>query len=321
MYAPLFTLGTIADVSLLLGGIVLLYVGAELLVDSASSLALGVGIAPVTIGVTIIAFATTAPELFVSLIGAVSVSGDIGLGNIVGSNIANIGLVLGASALVQPLAVNRDLLWRHGSFMLAAVVLLVVLGSDGTLATADGVLLLVVLGVFTVYILRHTRRAGDAAAVRDEVGDDGTADARTVGTFVLAVAVLLAGSRLLIMGSIELLRGFGFSDLFIGLTVVAFGTSLPELATSMVSSARDEADLSISNVIGSNIYNILAVIGVLALVVPVNVPVTTRTFEFPFLVAFTVAAMALMAHHHRISRFNGLLLVGGYGVFVFFLFP
>ncbi|WP_435152760.1 calcium/sodium antiporter [Haladaptatus sp. DFWS20] len=321
MYSPQFTLGLSTDLLLLLGGIVFLYVGAELLVDSASSLALGVGIAPVTIGVTIIAFATTAPELFVSLIGAVSVSGDIGLSNIVGSNIANIGLVLGASALVQPLAVNRDLLWRHGSFMLAAVVLLVVLGSDGSLATADGALLLVVLGVFTVYILCHTRHDGNASAVTDELGDDGTINARTVGMFVLSVAVLLAGSRLLIMGSVSLLRGFGFSDLFIGLTVVAFGTSLPELATLMVSSARNEADLSISNVIGSNIYNILAVIGVLALVVPVNVPVTTQTFEFPFLVAFTVAAMALMAHRHHVSRFNGLLLVGGYGVFVFFLFP
>ncbi|GAA0244337.1 calcium/sodium antiporter [Haladaptatus pallidirubidus] len=321
MYAPQFTQGMSADLLLLLGGIVLLYFGAELLVDSASSLALGVGIAPVTIGVTIIAFATTAPELFVSLIGAVSVSGDIGLGNIVGSNIANIGLVLGASALVQPLAVNRDLLWRHGSFMLAAVVMLVVLGSDGTLGATDGALLLAVLGIFTVYILRHTRRGGDEGAITDEVGDDGTANARTVGMFVLSVGVLLAGSRLLITGSVELLRGFGFTDLFIGLTVVAFGTSLPELATSMVSSARDEADLSISNVIGSNIYNILAVIGVLALVVPVNVPVATQTFEFPFLVAFTVGAMALMAHRHRVSRFNGLLLVAGYGAFVFLLFP
>ncbi len=321
MFTPQLTLGMSSDLLLLLGGIALLYFGAELLVDSASSLALGFGIAPVTIGVTIIAFATTAPELFVSLIGAVSVSGDIGLGNIIGSNIANIGLVLGASALVQPLAVDRDLLWRHGTFMLAAVVLLVVLGSDGTLGTVDGSLLLVVLGVFTVYILRHTRHGGDASAVTDEVRDDGTVNVRTVGTFALSVAVLLAGSRLLIMGSVELLRGFGFSDLFIGLTIIAFGTSLPELATSMVSSARDEADLSISNVIGSNIYNILAVIGVLALIVPVNVPVTTQTFEFPFLVAFTVAAMALMAHHHRVSRFNGLMLVCGYGVFVFFLFP
>ncbi|WP_458206162.1 calcium/sodium antiporter [Haladaptatus sp. NG-SE-30] len=322
MGTPLLTWLFSTETLYLLLGIILLHVGAEILVKSASSLALGFGIAPVTIGVTIIAFATTAPGLFVSVIGAITVSESIGLGNIVGSNIANIGLVLGAAALVQPMSVNRDLLRRHGSFMLVAVVLLVALGSDGTLGSQDGALLLAVLALFTVYILRYVKKVDDDGLVTEEVEDtEGATDARNVGLFILGGLVLLGGSRFLIEGSVDLLRQFGFTDLFIGLTVVAFGTSLPELAASVVGAVRGEADFSIGNVIGSNIYNILAVIGVLAIIVPVNVSASTRAFEFPFLVAFTVVAMGIMAHQHRLSRFNGAFLIVGYAIFVFFLFP
>lgn len=311
------------DTLYLLGGILLLYLGAELLVDSASSLAIGYGVAPATVGVTVVAFSTTAPELFVSFVGGLGVSGDIGLGNIIGSNIANIGLVLGASALVQPLPVDSKVLWRHGPFMLAAAVLLVVLGSDGTLGPADGAGMLALLAVFTGYLL-YKSRAEEEDVVPEEMAVEetsGSVSARQVAVLVGAGACLLGGSVGLVQGGTGLLRAFGFDDLFIGITIIAFGTSLPELATSLVSSFRDEAEFSIGNVVGSNIYNVLAVIGLLAVVNPLSVGANVQAFHFPVMIAFTVGAMALMAYGRRISRWSGVALVGAYGGFVYLLFP
>ncbi|UPV73097.1 calcium/sodium antiporter [Halorussus limi] len=323
---PLQTLAGLfvsVDTIYLLGGILLLYLGAELLVDSASSLAIGYGIAPATVGVTVVAFSTTAPELFVSIVGGIGISSDIGLGNIIGSNIANLGLVLGASALVQPLSVDSKLLWRHGPFMLAAAVLLVVLGSDGTLGQFDGAGMLALLAVFTGYMVYQSRSADDEV-LPDEMqveADSESVSARQVAMLVGAGVCLLGGSVGLVQGGTGLLRSFGFDDLFIGITIIAFGTSLPELATSLVSSLRDEAEFSIGNVVGSNIYNVLAVIGLLALVHPLSVNASVQTFHFPVMIAFTVGAMALMAFGRHISRPSGVALVGAYGGFVYLLLP
>ena len=324
MSVPLSLTSTLVSVDglILLVGVVLLYFGAELLVTSASKLALGFGIKAATIGVTIVAFATTAPELFVSLFGGLTVSDDIGLGNIVGSNIANIGLVLGASALVKPLSVDRDLLVRHGPFMLAAAVLLVLLGLDGELATLDGVLMLGLLAVFTGYAIRDSRGSDDPVTDEVDLAElDDAVTARDVATLLGALGLLLLGAHGLIEGSVNILAKFGFSDLFIGLTVVAFGTSLPEFATSVIGAARDEAEFSIGNVVGSNIYNVLAVIGLLAVLVPIDVSVRTRSLHFPVMIAFTVGAMAIMAHRDRVTRPNGVLLIGGYLGFVYVLLP
>ncbi|MFC4548929.1 MULTISPECIES: calcium/sodium antiporter [Halorussus] len=312
-----------AETLYLVGGILLLYLGAELLVDSASSLALGYGIAPATVGVTIVAFSTTSPELFVSVIGGIGISDDIGLGNIIGSNIANIGLVLGASALVQPMGVDSKLLWRHGPFMLVAAVLLVLLGSDGTLGPFDGAALLVTLAVFTGYML-YESRADDGDVIPDEMqldDDSGSAGFREFAVLAGAGVCLLGGSIGLVQGGTGLLRSFGFGDLFIAITIIAFGTSLPELATSVLSALRDEAEFSVGNVIGSNIYNVLAVVGLLAVVNPLTVTASVQTFHFPVMVAFTVGAMALMAYKRSISRWSGVALVGGYAGFVYLLFP
>ena len=311
------------DTLYLLGGILLLYLGAELLVNSASSLAIGHGIAPATVGVTIVAFSTTAPELFVSVVGGIGISDDIGLGNIIGSNIANIGLVLGASALVQPMAVNSKLLWRHGPFMLGAAVLLVFLGRDGTLSSLDGATMLLLLAVFTGYML-YESRSGTDSVVPDEIAvedDDGSTNVRQIALLVGAGVCLLGGSIGLVQGGTGLLRSLGFADLFIAVTVIAFGTSLPELATSVVSAVRDEADFSVGNVIGSNIYNVLAVVGLLAVLNPLTVKSSVQTFHFPIMIAFTVGVVGLMAYSRHISRWSGIALVGGYFGFIYLLFP
>ncbi|PSP55869.1 cation transporter [Halobacteriales archaeon QS_1_67_19] len=312
--------GMLLNLGLLLAGILFLYLGAELLVDGASTLAVGVGITPATVGITVVAFATTTPELFVSMVGGIGISDDIGLGNILGSNIANIGLVLGASALVQPLDVDSAVLRKHGPFMFVAALLLVGLGMDGHISALDGALMLLLLATFTGYLIYDSRGAEDVAITEDVELEDESSTLRDTALLIGGGVLLLVGSMGLLEGSTNLLRAYGVSNLVIGLTVVAFGTSLPELATSVVSSVRGEAEFSIGNVIGSNIYNVLAVIGLLAVVNPLQVKPGVESFHFPILIGFTVGALALMAANRRISRLNGVALLGGYSVFVYLLF-
>ena len=310
----------LVELLLIAGGVVLLYAGAELLVAGASDLAIAVGLKASTVGVTVVAFATTAPELFVSLLGAVTVSTDIGLGAIVGSNIANIGLVLGLSALIRPLDVSDTVFRRHVPFMVIAALLLVGLGWDGRIGLFDGAVLLASLAAFTAAVLRNVQQ--NQSAITDEQRDEmPDARARDVAMVVGGIVALVLGSRWLIDGGESLLSAAGFSDIFIGLTVLALGTSLPELAASLVAAVRGEAEFSVGNVVGSNIYNILAVIGIIAVIRPIGVGAGVRGFEFPALIAFTGLLVGLMYRRNRISRVDGAILVAGYGVFAYFLFP
>jgi cation:H+ antiporter len=313
----------LVDSAILLAGIVLLYLGAELLVSAASALALSHGVTAATVGVTVVAFATTAPELFVSSIGGLTADDSIALGNIVGSNITNIGLVLGAAAFLRPMEVDKDLLYQHGPFMLAAAVALVALSLDGRLAAFDGAVLLAMLTAFTGYLYYQSQTSEDVKLPEDVEMDEQNTNVSTRDYVALvgAIALLLAGSRSLIIGGRGVLSAWGFSDLFIGLTIIAFGTSVPELATSVVSALRDEADFSIGNVVGSNIYNVLAVIGIVSFIVPITVQQSTVTFELPVMLGFTVGALALMALGDRITRTEGVVLIGGYVGFLYFLLP
>ncbi len=303
---------------LLAVGIVALYAGAELLVAGAGRLALGLGLRAATVGVTVIAFATTAPELFVAIIGTIDASPDIGFGTIVGSNIANIGLVLGVAALIRPLKVTPTVMKRHVPFMLLTALLLVVLALDGTIGRFEGAIFLLVLAGFTGYLLYYINT--DPASISEPGAGKGI-NARDVALVVGGLVALLIGSRWLIDGGRGLLSAMGFSDLFIGLTVLAVGTSLPEFAASVVGAIRGEASFSVGNVVGSNIYNILAVLGILGLFVPISVSPSTLRFELPALVVFTFVVVGLMARGRRLSRLDGAILVIGYGTFVYLLFP
>jgi cation:H+ antiporter len=313
----------LVDGTTLVVGIVLLYLGAELLVSAASALALAHGLRAATVGVTVVAFATTAPELFVSSVGGLTASDSIALGNIVGSNIANIGLVLGTAAFLRPMTVDRDILYQHGPFMLAAAVALVVLSLDGQLATFDGMLLLALLTTFTGYLYYQSTKNEDVKLPEDVEMDEEntTAGVREYLTLAGGILLLLVGSRSLILGGRGVLTAWGFSDLFIGLTIIAFGTSVPELATSVVSALRDEADFSIGNVVGSNIYNVLAVIGIVALLVPIAVDAETISYELPAMLTFTFVALGIMGLGDRVTRFEGVGLLAGYFGFVYFLLP
>ena len=310
----------VTELALLLAGVALLYAGAELLVAGARDLALAVGLKAATVGVTVVAFATTAPELFVAVLGGLTVSTDIGLGAILGSNVANIGLVLGAAALIRPLDVSEAALRRDVPFMLLAAALLVGFGWNGQIGSVEGGVLLATLVGFTLVVLRRVRRTQSTitASERDGMPD---ATVREVAAVVGGLVALVAGSNWLIAGGRSLLAAAGFSDLFVGLTVLAVGTSLPEFAASVVAAARDEGTFSVGNVLGSNIYNVLAVIGILAVLSPIDVGTGVSAFEIPALLAFTLVAAGMMVRGGQITRLDGGILLGAYGAFVYLLVP
>jgi len=305
----------LVDAVFLVAGIVLLGGGAEALVRGASRLALGFGLRAATVGVTVIAFATTAPELFVALLGAVTVSTDVGLGTIVGSNLSNLGLVLGVAALIRPLEVSETVLRWHVPFTVGAALLLVAVGADGAVSPVDGGILLAALAGFTLVVFRRIRltQASLAPDALDDAPDPGLQEVALVGGGLFA---LLAGSRWLINGGRGLLAAAGVPDLVIGLTVLALGTSLPELAASVVAALRSEASFSVGNVVGSNVYNVLAVIGVLPFVSPVSVSTGVRRFEFPALVVVTLLSVGLMWRGGRLSRVDGAVLLAAYAAFI-----
>ncbi|ELY60422.1 CaCA family Na+/Ca+ antiporter [Natronococcus amylolyticus DSM 10524] len=305
---------------LLLGaGIVALYAGAELLVAGAGRLALGIGLRAATVGVTVIAFATTAPELFVATIGALDVSTDIGLGAVVGSNIANVGLVLGIAALIRPLSVSETVMKRHVPFMVFAALLLVAFGANGRIGRLEGAIFLLVLAGFTAYLLYYINADPMPTEEKPEASDGVSfRDLALVGGGLLALVV---GSRWLVAGGTDLLLELGFSELFVGLTVLALGTSLPELAASAVGAVRGETGFAIGNVVGSNIYNVLAVLGIVALITPIEIASSTLRFELPILVGFTVVLVAMMGYGRRLSRLDGAVLLAGYAGFLYLLVP
>ena len=313
--------GTPLDLLLLVGGIIALYGGAELLVAGAGRLALGIGLRAATVGVTVIAFATTAPELFVSAIGAVRVSSDIGLGTIVGSNIANIGLVLGVATLIKPLQISDQVIRRHVPVMVLAALLLVALGANGRLGRLEGILLLVVLAGFTAMILHYANAESAPMVDEPDAAAASGVSARDGALVIGGLIVLVIGSRWLVAGGTGLLSALGVSDLVIGLTVLALGTSLPELAASVVGAIRGHESFAVGNVVGSNIYNILAVLGIVALITPIEIEPATLRFELPIMVAFTVLLVGLMGYRRQLTRLDGMILVGSYVGFIALLVP
>lgn len=306
------------DTVLLAVGVFLLWKGAELLVSGAGRIAVGFGLRRATVGVTVVALGTTAPELLVSTLGALTATTDIGLGTVVGSNIANIGLVIGLAALFRPMGVSESSFKYHTPFLVLATVLLVGLGWDGEVSRLDGVIMLTVLAGFTYYLIRRVRTgvAFDEASDRDE-----ETTPRDWAAVVGGLVLLFVGSRWMVMGGRGILSSLGFSDIFIGLTVLAIGTSLPELAASLLAAVREQAGFSVGNVVGSNIYNILAVVGVLAVLTPVEVSGGVLSFEFPVLVLFTAVFVAAMWWRRRLTRLDGAALLLGYILFVYLLIP
>lgn len=303
----------------ILAGFLILLIGAEFLVRGAVGLAQRLGISKLVIGLTAVAFGTSAPELVVSVTAALQGSAEIAVGNVVGSNICNILLVLGLAAAIQPITCTTPWLVRDGVSVLAATILMIAIGWTGSYVAGHGTLFLGLLTLFLYYCYRTERRAPAAkthASEVDEVENVPRTVTKAALVLVAGIAGVIGGSEMLVHGAIELARLVGVSESVIGLTLIAFGTSLPELATVLVASWRNQDDIAAGNVLGSNLFNILAVLGAASITAPVPVPEAMLTFDFWVMLGATLILIPYMISGRPISRPVGMLFVLVYLGFV-----
>ncbi|ASC73438.1 Putative antiporter CaxA [Halomicronema hongdechloris C2206] len=311
---------TIYAILALLSGGLLLLLGAECLVRGAARLAILIGLSPLVIGLTIVAYGTSAPELAVSIQAALANQGDIALGNVLGSNIFNVLMILGLSAVAMPLTVAQQLIRLDVPILIGVSGLLLLFALDGTLHASDGVILLGGSIVYTLFLVVQSRGEQDCQVQAEyaEAYGRGKPSLRAWVINPLLVVIggsfLVVGSRLLVRGAVAIAQGLGLSELVIGLTIIAAGTSLPELATSVVASLRGERDIAVGNVIGSNIFNILSVLGAAAVFSWDGIPVAASAlrFDLPIVVVVAVACLPIFATGNVISRWEGLLFLGYY---------
>ncbi len=313
-----------------LAGFVLLVGGAELLVRGASGLARAVGISPLVVGLTVVAFGTSAPEVAVSVGASLSGTGDIAFGNVVGSNIANVLLVLGLSASLAPLTVAGALVRREVPLMILSSLLVAVLALDGAIGRGEGVLLLALLALWTGWTVRASRaevRGVDAAVAAAGICAEPAprrSGRELAGNVLLATAgfgLLVVGSDYLVAAAVTVAKVLGVGELVIGLTVVAVGTSLPEIATSVMASLRGARDIAVGNVVGSNIFNLLGVLGAAGVAGSGGVPVNPRAlaFDVPVMIGTAAACLPVFFAGSSITRKEGLFLLSGYGAYVLWL--
>ena len=326
------------QVFLLIAGFVLLYYGADWLVKGSANLARSLGITPVVIGLTVVAFGTSAPELVVSVVSSIADKSMIAVGNVVGSNICNIALVLGAAAVIMPLRADRSVIRRDIPLMLAISTYLLVLSLDSTISRIEGASLfagVIAYTVFNYYV--STRQAGQTAAAPDtpdtaietdpaaEVEDIDYIESRLrqIVLIVVGIAGVVIGAQVLIDAAVVIMKSLGVSEKFIGLTIVALGTSLPELATSVVAAMRKQMDISIGNLIGSNVFNILSVIGAAGMVRPVAIAggFIESGLLIDYLVMMAISALPwfLMRKNCIIGRSGGALLLACYAGYIGYL--
>lgn len=309
-------------------GFLLLIKGADFLVDGASSLAKRLKVSDIVIGLTIVAFGTSAPELVVNLISAVNGSTDLAVGNILGSNIANILLILGVSAVIYPLAVHKNTVWKEIPLALLAVIVIAILANDAffntqnasVIGAGDGLILLAFFVIFMYYTFGIAKSSKEDAA---------TIDADTVALKPIWLSILLiigglvglvVGGNWIVEGAVAIARGFGWSEAFIGLTIVAVGTSLPELATSATAALKKETDIAIGNVVGSNIFNIFWILGITSLIRPVPLnPVNNIDLLVLTAVSFILFLILFVGKRHTLDRWKGGLFIVAYIVYIAFL--
>ena len=305
----------------LFGGVIGLYLGAHWLVFGAAGLGRTIGARPIVVGLTVVSLGTSAPELVVCVLAAIGGSSDLAIGNALGSNLANVGLILAVTAIVQPLGVNRRMVVREIPAMLAITLLAYPLIADHAVSRLDGAVLLGLLVLYLGALLRSARRETPEILKEFEAysEDDARAQPTSVTKNVLLVllgsGLLVLGGRLIVVSAIDIATAMGISELLIGGTVVAIGTSLPELATSVVAATRNEADIAVGNVIGSNIFNLTAVLGTAAVIEPLSVAsgVLGREFLAMFILSALVWPMAWSAL--KVRRWEGLTLLALYAVF------
>ncbi|MDQ6999952.1 MAG: calcium/sodium antiporter [Mariprofundus sp.] len=311
-------------VAAILTGILLLVWSADRFVDGASSVARNLRVPPMVIGLTIVSIGTSLPEMIVAAMAALDGNRDLGIGNALGSNIANIGLVLGLTALIMPLAVQAMTLRREMPVLFLVTAFAFALMSDGELDFMDGLMLLAGLVFMLIWIARIGLKDRHDPLVQEftESIPDQMSMRQSVFWFLVGLLVLMASSRMVVWGAVEVAHALGVSDLVIGLTIVAIGTSLPELVASITSALKGEADMAIGNVIGSNMFNLLAVLAMPALIYPGTFAAPALLRDFPIMLGFTIALFMVSfgLKLGKVNRFEGALLLSGFAAYLYLLF-
>ena len=309
------------QIVLLVAGLVLLLFGAEMLVRGASRMAAALGISPLVIGLTVVAFGTSSPEIAVSVQSALAGQSGLALGNVVGSNIFNILLILGLSAVITPLVVSRQLVRLDVPIMIGVTLLVWPLGWNGVISRLEGAILAALLLAYIFVLIRLGRSEPEPEEPDPAKVASPRAWLLNIALFVIGLAMLVFGSRWLVAGALEIAAAFGVSELIIGLTIVAAGTSLPEVATSIIAAVRGERDIAVGNVIGSCIFNILAVLGVASLVSPagIAVPQAALGFDIPMMIAVSIAAFPIFLTGYVISRAEGVAFLFYYVAYTAYL--
>ncbi len=308
-------------------GLVLLIVGAEALVRGAARLAAAVGVSPLVIGLTVVAFGTSAPELAVSIQSALAGQADIAFGNVVGSNIFNILVIVGLSALITPLVVSQQLVRLDVPVMIGVTLLAVFFARNLNISRLEGIILFAGLVIYTAFLFVQSRRETNATVQQEyeqEFGErpHGLTPIMLNLLFVaVGLIMLVIGSRWLVDGAVAIARWMGISELVIGLTLVSAGTSLPEVATSLVAAIRGERDIAVGNAVGSNIFNLLSVLALTGIVAPAGIAVAPAAFNFDVwvMLAVAVACLPVFFTGYEISRWEGALFVGYYVIYLAYL--
>jgi cation:H+ antiporter len=310
------------EIAALVGGLVLLYLGAELLVRGAVELGQRAGVSPIVVGLTVVSIGTSAPEFVVCVLAALRGSPDLVAGNVLGSNMANVGLILGLTAVLRPMKIHRRVVRREIPWMLAVTLFAMAMLWNLEVGRVEGSLLALALIVYLAFLVPQARAEG--LEVLGEVGEKlkeqrppvaqvGLASfAAPLGRVLGGSLVLVAGGQGIVYGATALALELGVPELVVGLSILAVGTSLPELAATLVAAARDEADLAVGNIVGSNIFNLTFVLGGTALIRPIEIPARILTVEFPVTLAISALLLPVALLKRNINRFEGFLLLLAY---------
>ena len=313
------------QVLMFVAGLVVLVIGADVLVRGASRLAVSFGVSPLVVGLTVVAFGTSAPEMAVSVGSALGGTPDLAIGNVVGSNICNVLLILGISALITPLVVSEQIIRQEIPIMIGASALLVVMALDGHIGLLESIVLFALVITYTVFLVVQSRRA--SKAVQDEFETEIPTSnwdrhwSVQLALIAAGLVMLVVGADWLVDSAVAFARAFGVSDLVIGLTVVAVGNSMPEIATSIVAALRGQRDIAVGNVVGSNIFNILAVLGASGIAAGAGLPVSeaARNFDLWVMLAVAFACLPIVLTGREIARWEGGVFLAYYAAYTAWL--